>query len=367
MIITAAVARMKDKSKFFIEQLELDDPRDNEILVRTVGAGVCNTDVNSLKNMTPARAPMVYGHEGAGIVEKVGKNVQAVKPGDRVVASFDACCTCAACRTGRPVCCEKSGLLNYAGKRRDGSYTMRDLNGEPVYANYMGQSCFATHFLAKESNLLVVEDHDVPLELLGPFGCGIMTGAGTVINSLGCRPGSTIAIYGAGTLGLSAVMAARIAGCTKIIVVDLQPSRLELALELGATHIINSAVIDPQQEIMKITRTGTDYAINTTPSMAVVQTAFESTNISKGELASIVMSSGNTLELKFESYAQGRRFRGALFGDAVPQVFIPTLIEWYKQGRFPVDKLVRYYALEEINQAVEDLRSGTVFKPILRF
>lgn len=365
MIITAAVGHVEDRSKFFIEQLELDEPRDDEILVRTVGVGVCNTDVNMLKSMSLPRSPMVFGHEGSGIVEKVGNKVRNIKPGDKVVASFDSCCTCSACRTGRPICCKDTQLLNYSGKRRDGSFTMHDLNGNNVYANYIGHSSFATYFLAKESNLIPVDD-GAPLELLGPFGCGIMTGAGTVVNSLGCKPGSTIAIYGAGTLGLSAVMAAKIVGCTKIIVVDIQPSRLDLALELGATHVINSDKSNPQQEIMRITHTGTDYAINTTGNMSVVRTAFESTNISKGELASIAMSSGNTLELKFESYAMGRRFRGALFGDAVPQVFIPTLIEWYKLGLLPVDKLVKYYALEDINQAVEDIRLGTTYKPILR-
>ena len=158
MIITAAVGHVEDRSKFFIEQLELDEPRDDEILVRTVGVGVCNTDVNMLKSMSLPRSPMVFGHEGSGIVEKVGNKVRNIKPGDKVVASFDSCCTCSACRTGRPICCKDTQLLNYSGKRRDGSFTMHDLNGNNVYANYIGQSSFATYFLAKESNLIPVDD-----------------------------------------------------------------------------------------------------------------------------------------------------------------------------------------------------------------
>ena len=234
MKITAAVVREKG-GPFIIEDVELDDPRPDEILVRMVATGICHTDVTLRNN--PLTLPIVLGHEGAGIVEKVGACVTKVKPGDAVVLSYVYCGHCSNCREGLPAYCTQSVTATFGGVRSDGTTTL-SANGRKIHGNFFGQSSLATYALTYENNVIKVRP-DAPLELLGPLGCGIQTGAGAVINSLRVKAGSTIAVFGLGSVGLSAVMAARIAGCPKIVGVDVKPNRLDLASELGATHVLD--------------------------------------------------------------------------------------------------------------------------------
>jgi aryl-alcohol dehydrogenase len=227
MEIQAAVTNEKG-APFTIETVELEEPQDNEVLVRVVGAGVCHTDMIVRDQMYPTPLPAVLGHEGSGVVEQVGDNVTNVEPGDRVVLSFDSDQECTSCNAGHPAYCEDFFAHNFGGRRPEDGTSPLSRDGEAISGRFFGQSSFATHAIATERNVVAVED-DVPLELLGPLGCGIQTGAGAVINTLDPQAGDSIAIFGAGSVGLSALLGADIKGCTDIVSIDLKENRLEKA------------------------------------------------------------------------------------------------------------------------------------------
>lgn len=347
-------------SPFEIEEMELAAPKANEVLVKIVASGVCHTDATVRDTgMTPF--PAVLGHEGSGIVEAVGENVKQFAKGDHVVMSFAACGECKNCKEGHPAYCYQFMPLNMGGKMEDGTSRLHHL-GEEV-SNFFGQSSFGTFSIVHERNLVKV-DKDVDVALLGPLGCGIQTGAGSVLNVLKPEFGSSLAVFGAGGVGLSAVMAAKIAGCEKIIVVDVHASRLELAKELGATHTINGKDVDAQQEIMNITSTGVNYVVETTGVPPVVLQAIRSM-AQLGEMVSLAAMAN--IEVPFmEITGFGRKIMGVTEGDSVPHTFIPKLISYYKNGQFPFDKLVRFYDFEQINEAFAASKSGEAIKPILK-
>lgn len=361
MLITAAVLREKIKP-FSIEQLELDVPRPDEILVRISGAGICHTDLTIRDN--PLVLPIVLGHEGSGVVEKIGERVNKVKPGDHVVLNFVYCGQCVNCRQGIPAYCTRSVSGTFSGTRSDRSTTLHK-GSEKIHGNFFGQSSFATYALSYENNVVKVRP-DAPLELLGPLGCGIQTGAGAVSNSLQTKIGSSIAVFGLGSVGLSAVMAAAVAGCLKIIGIDTKPNRLQLAKDLGATHIIDGSRTNPVEKIKKITGEGVNYALECTANPKIFRQAVES--LRRPGICGLVGGASWGTEVTFDmnSIMFGRTIRGILEGDSIPDIFIPQLIELFMQGRFPLDRLVTYYNLDQINQAVEDSEQGRTIKPILR-
>ncbi len=223
---------------FQIETLTVDQPRADEVLVRIVATGMCHTDIVIRDQVYPVPLPIVLGHEGAGIIERVGSAVRKVIPGDHVVLSFMSCGHCTRCAMGQPAYCERGHPLCFGGTREDGSTASRDSRSEPVHDHFFGQSSFGTYALANERTVVKVPK-DLPLERLGPLGCGIQTGAGSVMNALKIGTGASFTAFGSGSVGLSAVMAARIVGATTIIAVDVVASRLALAKELGATHTVN--------------------------------------------------------------------------------------------------------------------------------
>lgn len=363
MKITAAVARNKGAA-FSIEQLELEEPRPDEVLVRIVGVGICHTDVKAWQQIRPVPLPVVLGHEGSGIVEAVGSQVNKVEPGDHVVMSYHSCGTCANCQNGQPAYCELTVTLNFGAMRLDGTTPFTRLE-ETIHGPFFGQSSFATYALASERNVTRVSQ-DAPLEILGPLGCGIQTGAGAVLNSLQAQPGTSIAVYGVGSVGLSAVLAAVAAGCTTIIAVDVQGNRLELALELGATHAINPTEVDPVRASRDIQTGGTDYALDTSGRADVFRQAVDSIRVA-GTCGLIGgMAPGQEVCMEANHLLLGRRVRGIIQGDSVPDIFIPHLIDLHLQGRFPFDRLVTFYALDQINDAITDMKSGKVIKPIMR-
>jgi aryl-alcohol dehydrogenase len=364
MKIKAAVTRAT-ASPFSLETLDLDDPRDGEILVRVMATGVCHTDIAMRDQTYPVPQPIVLGHEGAGIVEKVGRGVTKVAPGDHVVMSFNSCGHCDSCKEHEPNYCHDFFGHNFAGSRSDGSSALSK-GGELIHGNFFGQSSFASFALCHERNVVKVRK-DAPLELLGPLACGIQTGAGAVINSLQVRPGDSIAVFGAGSVGLSAIMAARVAGATAMIAVDVVDDRLALARELGATHTINPKTANPVEEIMKITGTGANFTFDTSARPAVIRQAVES--LAPRGTCGIVGASGLDTELTFNAMhlmTAGRTIRGIVEGDSTPEVFIPQLIELYLQGRFPFDRLVKFYSFDQINDAIHDAETGRSIKPIVR-
>lgn len=358
---TAAVLREKGQS-FQVETLELDQPRPDEILVEIAGTGVCHTDIFFSQN--PIVVPQVLGHEGAGIVLETGSQVTKVKPGDHVVLTFYACGQCVNCRKGHPAYCSESVSPTFSGTRTDGSTTLKK-GKEKVHGNFFAQSSFATHALAMQNNVVKI-NKKAPIEFMGPMGCGFQTGAGAVINCLKAPAGSSIAVFGLGTVGLSAVMAAKIAGCKSIIGVDILRERLKIASSFGATHTIDAGACDPAVEIQAITRGGADFALESAGSPTVAAQAVSAIHRRGqcGIMGATPLGTGMTLDMN--SILFGRSVFGIIEGDSIPDIFIPKLVDLFLDGRFPIDQLVSFYPLNEINTAVKDILAGKSIKPILR-
>jgi aryl-alcohol dehydrogenase len=364
MEIKAAVI-FEQGGDFSLEQLELSDPNDDEVLVQIVGTGICHTDLAARDMHLPIPPPpSVFGHEGAGIVEKVGARVTKVKPGDHVILGWDYCGACKACKVGKYLYCLDFFLHNFHGARPDESITLHK-GDQPVHGSFFSQSSFADFSLANERNVIKVRD-DIPLEVLAPLGCGVMTGAGAVMNSFQPRPGASIAVFGVGAVGMSAVLGAVVCGCTTIIAVDINPGRLEMAKELGATHTVNANEADPVEAILDMTGGGAEFSLECVGNPKVLRQAVDVLpRLGVCGLLGVVPP-GTEVALDMDLIMNGRAVKGILGGDAIPDLFIPKLIELYSQGRLPFDKLITFYPFDEINQAVEDMEKGLVIKPVLR-
>ncbi len=362
---TKAAVVYEKSGKFEFEQLDLSDPNENEVLVRISACGICHTDLAARDQHIPVPLPSVFGHEGAGVVEKVGARVTKVEPGDHVALSWMYCGACPSCRSGNDPYCENFLRLNFGGARPDGTTTLRK-GDDVVHGSFFGQSSFAEYALADERNVVRVPK-DVPIEILGPMGCGVQTGAGAVINTLGAKPGSSIAVFGAGTVGMSAILAAVVSGCTTIVAVDIHPDRLERAKDLGATHTIDASKTDPVEALLDLTRGGPNYSLECVGNPAVLRQAVDCLPLMGvcGLLG--VVAPGTPVTLDMDKIMNGRTVKGIIEGDAIPDLFIPKLVELYKQGRFPFDKLITFYPFDDINKAVEDMEKGRVIKPILKF
>lgn len=361
MEIQAALVHEKGGA-FQVEAVELAEPQAGEVLVRMVATGLCHTDL-VVRDQMPLPAAGILGHEGAGIVERVGAGVSKVKPGDHVVLSFSSCGTCPSCQEGKPAYCHSFGAQNVSGKREDGSCTHHQ-HGAPLWSNFFGQSSFATYALARQRNVVKVPA-EANLAYLGPLGCGFQTGAGAVLNSLKAAVGSSIAVFGLGAVGFSAVMAAKLAGCSTIVAVDINPQRLELALQLGATHIFNSREGDPIAQILALTGRGADYVIEATGIPDVMASCIDALHTTGVAVLLGVAPRGTVLNFKAASLLRGVTIKGVIEGDSVPDVFIPKLVALFQQGLFPIDHLIRFYPLAELNQAVADMKAGSAIKPVL--
>jgi aryl-alcohol dehydrogenase len=361
--ITAAVVR-KARGPFELEELELADPRPEEVVVRVAATGICHTDLSFRDQRWPFPLPAVLGHEGAGVVEHAGSAVGDFCEGDRVLMGAASCGGCASCLRGAPASCRSAALLNMMGSRPDGTNALHD-GGETIHGHFVGQSSFATHAIAGARSLVKVPD-TVPLEILGPLACSVQTGAGAVLNVLRPAAGSSIAVLGVGSVGLSAVMAASVSGCARIIVVDLHRSRLELAKELGATDVVDASAGCVKESILDLTGGGADYAVEASGAPSVLRTAFESIHTS-GVCALVgAAPPGTEYAIESTSLLSGRTLRGVTLGAAVPKLFVPTLIDLHARGRFPFEKMIRFYDLAAINEAANDAESGTVVKPVVR-
>lgn len=363
--ITAAVTREKE-GPFKLEEAKIRAPKDDEVLVKIVATGMCHTDMIVRDQDYPVPLPLVLGHEGAGIVEKVGPLVKDIQVGDHVVLSYGYCSQCSSCHSGHEAYCKEFYPRNFGGSDMDGNNAIQDADGKPLNDHFFSQSSFATYALSLESNAIKVSK-EAPIELLGPLGCGIQTGAGAVINSLKVKPGTSFVTFGAGAVGLSAVLAAQVAGATTIIAVDVVPSRLELAKELGATHVINSKEEDAVEKVREITDGGALYAIESTGIPAVLRQGVDSlaTLGTIGVVGAPALGTDAGFDVN-DLLLGGKSIQGIVEGDSTTKIFIPQLVDLYLQGRFAFDKLVKYYDFEDINQAAKDSEDGITLKPIIR-
>jgi aryl-alcohol dehydrogenase len=364
MQITAAVCREKFGA-FAIDQLELTDPRPDEVLVRIVASGMCQTDLHGRDGYYNTPYPAVFGHEGAGVVQAVGSAVARLAPGDHVVISFPWCGQCPNCRRDMQSHCLRGFDLKMRGTRPDGS-TLIAKDGAPVYSAFFQQSSFATHAIANERYVVKVR-RDAPLELLGPFACSGQTGAGAVLNSMKPQPGDSFAVFGVGAVGLSGLMAAKIAGCDPIIAIDIHDDRLALARTLGATHTINhSGRSEVVAEVRRITGDGVRFSLETSAQPAVFREAVEA--LMAGGTCVLLGSARSGTEVSFDmSFLQfGRVVRGVIQGESHPQDFIPKLVDFLMQGKMPVERMITFYPLAEINRAAQDSSQGRTIKPVLR-
>ena len=357
---------------FTITELELEQPRPDEILVRLAGTGICHTDVKVASGYRGPPVPVVLGHEGAGVVVEIGDEVSSVAPGDAVVLSFPHCGRCRNCTSGRPAVCHHFQQLSFGCSRPDGSSPLsRPDGGSTVHGSFFGQSSFATHAVTSERNAVRVEPGPATghteLALLGPLGCGVSTGAGAVLNSLAVTAGSSLVVLGVGTVGLSAVMAARVAGADTIVAVDRHHHRLALAAELGATDAIDTGRIDADglvEEILGRCGGGADHALDTTnvPALSSAGVACLAIGGSYGHVG----GGGTELTVDTGHLLAGRTITGILQGDSDPRRFIPRLLELHAAGRFPFERLITTYDLADIDRAVADMRDGSTIKPVLR-
>jgi aryl-alcohol dehydrogenase len=365
MIATRAAVVESVGAPFQVQDVVLADPRPDEVLVEMVAAGLCHTDLGVQVGGIPFKLPGILGHEGAGVVASVGVDVTKVKPGDHVVLSFTSCGHCLNCRDGHPAYCD-TWLVNnlISGARPDGSPTVtRD--GTAISGRFFGQSSFAAHAIADERSVVKV-DSEVPLEYLAPLGCGVQTGFGTVWNILDPRPGTSLAVFGAGAVGLAAIMAANLLPLSTVVAVDKVPERLELARSLGATHTINAETEDVAATLQGITR-GLDHAIDTTAVPAVVRTAVDALG-ARGSAAIVgAPPAGTEVSFEVQSLLGGKRILGVTLGDGEPETLIPFLVSLQQQGKLPLHKLIKFYGLDELNEAAQDMHHGRTVKPVVRF
>ncbi|HSQ96564.1 MAG TPA: NAD(P)-dependent alcohol dehydrogenase [Croceibacterium sp.] len=358
MKITAAVSRGSTDAPA-LEQLELEEPRAGEMRIRLVATGICHTDLHEHPGRHSPH-PIVLGHEGAGVVERLGEGVAGFEIGDHVILSGNSCGHCPSCKANRPTYCDLAMPLCFGGKRLDGSTS---LEGGAVHSHFFGQSSFATHCLVPQRTAVKM-DKDLPLEKLGPLGCGVVTGAGAVIEALNVRYGDTIAVFGTGGVGLSAVMAAKLVGARRIVAVDINRERLELARELGATDCILADEDGVAAKVRAVTGRGVDFSFNTTTVPDVHTMALECLAMN-GTAGFVAAPRGEWTPKMFAMLAGGKQLRGILGGDAHPGLFLPKLVDHWRQGRFPFDRLLTFYPFAEIDRAFADAHSGKAIKPVL--
>lgn len=351
-----------------IQTIRLEPPADGQVMVRITAAGICHTDLIFASGAMNSPFPLVLGHEGAGIVEAVGPGVDGLAPGDKVLLTFDSCGTCPCCAQGDPSYCHSFAPLNFAVADVSGRTTAQDQAGRAVASRFFGQSSFASHAVANRRNVLKI-DATADESVLAPLGCGIQTGAGAVLRSLQARAGSDIVIMGGGAVGLSAVMAARIADCRRIILIEPNPARRALATGLGATDVIDPTGTDTAAAVREICPAGVPNVLDTSGNPGAIAAAIGML-APHGTLGLVGVPGALDAVLPLPIVpviSAGYRVMGIIEGDSDPASFLPELLAHHAAGRLPVERLVTRYAFADIAQAVDDAHHGRVIKAVLTF
>lgn len=347
-----------------VEEVELDDPQENEILVRLEATGVCHSDLHFMQGDMPQPLPFVPGHEGAGIVEKVGPNVTAFKPGDHVVLLvIIECGKCRFCLSGRPTLCEENLQIQIMAALPGGGIRLH--KGDQPIHHLFGLACFAEKVVVNERSAVKIRE-DIPLEVACLLGCGISTGIGAAINVARVKPGDSIAIFGCGGVGMSAVMGAKSAGA-KVIAIDTLDSKLEKAKEFGADYLINSFREDPEERIPEILGEGADYAIEAIGKVDVIAKAMNCVRAGGLTIIAGMPSFTDVVSIPAVQFLFGKSIKATIHGDIVAPVDIPRYVDLFMEGTFPIDKLItRTYRLDEINEAFEAIERGEVIRSVVR-
>lgn len=361
----AAVIERKD-APFVMQDVTLETPRPDEVLVRMVATGICATDAHVRQQLMPTPLPAILGHEGAGIIVRTGVSVGHIKPGDHVVLSYHSCGQCKPCLSSHAAYCEKVWEANFAGARLDGSIGVERNGADDLRAHFFGQSSFATYALAHQRNTIKVPS-DIPLEILGPLGCGFQTGAGAILKAMKVPVGATVAVFGVGAVGLAAIMAAKVADAATVIAIDVNAERLELARELGATHVVNAVgQADVSAAIRQIEPRGVEFVLDTSGRAANLDAGVGAL-APMGHFGFVAFNAHSGAMVDASRLTVGQTLQGIIQGDAVSALMIPELIGLYRTGRFPFDRLITFYDFADINQAFEDVAAGRVIKAVLRF
>ncbi len=346
-----------------IEQVEIDKPMAHEVLVKTMASGVCHSDLHFIDGLYPMRAPTVLGHETSGIVEEVGQNVTYVKPGDHVIACLSIFCGyCDNCLTGKTHLCQNRAATS---RGREDPPKLK-LGGEAV-GQMASIGSFAEKMLLHENALVKIRD-DYPFDRAALIGCGVMTGVGAALNTAKVAPGSTVAVFGCGGVGLSVIQGARIAGARMIIAVDTIESKLATARELGATHIVDASTGNPVEKIVEMTGGGADYTFEAIGNAKVAEQCFDA--LCAGGTATVIgmIPVGQKVELTGSMFLREKKIQGSSMGSNRFRVDMPRLIDFNLQGRLKLDEMItRRLKLEEVNEAFRAMKAGEVARSVLMF
>lgn len=345
-----------------IEDVQVDDPAAGEVLVRTVAAGVCHSDLHFMEGAYRHPVPAVLGHESSGVVEAVGPGVTGLAPGDHVITCLSVFCgTCGFCLSGRPHLCGREGL----GRDPDGPQRLRQ-GGEPMW-QFLNVSGFAEQMLLHQNAVVKIRE-DMPLDRAALIGCGVVTGLGAVFNTARVRPGETVAVIGCGGIGLNAVQGAAIAGAGRVVAVDRVASKLDLAHRFGATDVVDASVDDPVASVVELTGGGVDHAIEAIGLAASAEQAFGMA--CRGGTATVVgmIPLGEKVQLDGAAFLAEKRIQGSLMGSNRFRVDMPRYVDMYFAGRLKLDELISgTVELERLNDAYDALRTGEVARQLVTF
>ncbi len=344
-----------------IEAIDIDEPREHEVLVRTVASGVCHSDLHFIDGLYPMRTPAVLGHEAAGVVEATGSQVTDFAPGDRVIACLSVFCGhCDQCLSGHPNLCSSRPTRGVDDPPR------LSWQGDPV-GQMANVASYAEQMLLHENGIVKIEQ-DIELDRAALIGCGVTTGVGAVLNTAKIEAGSTVAVFGAGGVGLSAIQGARIGGARQIIAVDVVESKLATARELGATHVVDASSRDPVEAILDMTGGGVDYSFEAIGLKVAAEQCFEC--IRPGGTATIIgmIPVGEKVELDGPSFLREKKIQGSSMGSNRFRTDMPKYIDFYLQGRLNLDDMItRRGRLEDINEAFRAMKAGEVARTVLMF
>jgi alcohol dehydrogenase len=354
-----------DSQPLVIEEVDLDPPSKDEVLIKIKAVGLCHSDLVAISGERARPLPMVIGHEAAGVVELVGPNVENFSPGDHVAAAFVASCGhCEMCREGRPSLCEPANHANFSGTLMDGT-TRLHKDGNHIH-HHSGVAAFAEYAVISK-NALVKIDSSLPFQHAAMFGCAVITGVGAVFNTAHVRSGQSVAVVGLGGVGLSSLMAARAAGAGKVIAIDVQKNKLDLARDLGAHETYNATDADFESLIRKITNGGVDLAVETAGSPQALETAYAITRRGGMTVTAGLPGPKKTITIQHLSLAAEERcIKGCYMGSCIPSRDIPRYISLFLDGRLPVDRLLsRTISFEELNEAFDRLADVATVREIL--